>query len=325
MGFKTRTLHRRRVVAADGWVLDVADLPSTQQAAPVVICGHAMMVDRRTMLRHDRPSLATTLAAAGFHVLVPDLRGHGMSGPTPRQGGAWTYADLVNDVSTLVELAHRTYPGSPIFLLGHSLFGHVALAWLGTPDGQSFQANGPGIAGVVLLAVNMWHASSWGARQSLLQRCEKAATMTATMALARARGFLPSTWQHERAMDETRQYWRTLHTSALKGRWASTTGEDYRASLAMIEIPALHVTSSGDRIYASPSEANAFLSPMPNRTAWRLGLAAHAESPHLSTEVQRMAPDHMGIVTRPATAPLWHALGQWLWDRCADSCETSTS
>ena len=78
------TAHR--VPAPDGWVLDVLDLEPAGPARGVVVAGHAMMVDRRTF-RPGKPGLARTLVDAGLRVLLPDLRGHGRSGPTPRAGG----------------------------------------------------------------------------------------------------------------------------------------------------------------------------------------------------------------------------------------------
>ena len=79
-------LPAHRVRAPDGWLLDVLDLEPRGPARGLVVAGHAMMVDRRTY-RPGRAGLARTLVDAGFRVLLPDLRGHGRSGPTPREGG----------------------------------------------------------------------------------------------------------------------------------------------------------------------------------------------------------------------------------------------
>ena len=57
----------------DGWRLSVLDVEPTTPAQGLVVAGHAMMVDRRTLFRVGRPSLVATLAAAGIRVLVPDL------------------------------------------------------------------------------------------------------------------------------------------------------------------------------------------------------------------------------------------------------------
>ncbi len=70
--------------------------------------------------------LAPPLAAAGYHVVAPDLRGHG---DTDRvgAGGYYHFLDYVPDVADLVDQVAR----ERLVLLGHSMGGAIALLYAG--------------------------------------------------------------------------------------------------------------------------------------------------------------------------------------------------
>jgi alpha-beta hydrolase superfamily lysophospholipase len=150
------------VACADGWVL-AGEVVVGAPPVAVAVVGHAMMVDRRTLDRPRGRGLVSTLAARGIACVVADLRGHGTSGPRAGEGGDWGYDDLVeHDVPTLIAFARARFPSLPLACVGHSLFGHVALAHLARHSDAD-------IDGLVLLAVNVanpsWDARSVGALQ----------------------------------------------------------------------------------------------------------------------------------------------------------------
>ena len=63
-----------------------------------------------------------------FHVLAPDLRGHGDSDWT--KGSSYALSDYVYDLSRLVRSMAR-----PVAMIGHSMGGMVGLIYAGTfPD-----------------------------------------------------------------------------------------------------------------------------------------------------------------------------------------------
>jgi len=71
--------------------------------------------------------VAPSLAAAGYHVVAPDLRGHGDSdriGP----GGYYYFMDYVPDVADLVDQVAR----DRLALVGHSMGGSIALLYAAT-------------------------------------------------------------------------------------------------------------------------------------------------------------------------------------------------
>jgi pimeloyl-ACP methyl ester carboxylesterase len=81
---------------------------------PVVICVHGAFDHGRMW-----DELAPRLAARGYHVVAPDLRGHGDSGRLS-SGHAWE-ATAVD----LAQLAERL--GAPVGIVGHSFGGGQAL------------------------------------------------------------------------------------------------------------------------------------------------------------------------------------------------------
>jgi alpha-beta hydrolase superfamily lysophospholipase len=77
--------------------------------------------------------LAERLTAAGFKTWAPDHRGHGISeGP---RGVVDRLSNAVTDLDAVVEMARAETPRGPVFLLGHSMGGAIALAYaLGHQD-----------------------------------------------------------------------------------------------------------------------------------------------------------------------------------------------
>ncbi len=286
------TAHR--VPAPDGWVLDVLDLEPAGPARGVVVAGHAMMVDRRTF-RPGKPGLARTLVDAGLRVLLPDLRGHGRSGPTPRAGADWTYDQLVADTGVLVDHARALAPGLPVALLGHSLFAHTSLAWLGQ------HPHAP-VAAHVALAMDVWLRACEPSRARWLV---KRAAMTGAAAIARLAGRFPATSLGVGSMDESAGYWADIARDVRSGTWRARDGLDYHAGLARVRCPVLHVVSVGDRLFASPAAALNLTAAVPRRTTWVLG-----SDPAFAG----LRPDHMGLLTG-ASEPLWRALAAWLLEQ----------
>lgn len=261
-----------------------------------------MMVDRRTLYREDRPSLVATLAAAGIRVLVPDLRGHGRSGPRAEEGGSWGFDDLVGDMDRLVELGHTLADGTPLALLGHSLAGLVDLAWLGQRPGAT-------ICGNVCLACDVW---SMEREANPLRRLAKRTTIAATLPIARRYGRLPARRFGAGSNDEALAYWLDYATWVQGGRWCSTDGSiDYGEGLRRVPSPTLHVVSAGDRLYGRPASALRFSAPVPEREVWHLG---HPTAP---SPLRGLHPGHMEMVTDPTSAPLWTAIAAWLNARFA--------
>jgi alpha-beta hydrolase superfamily lysophospholipase len=72
------------------------------------------------------PEVAARLVASDYAVYALDHRGHGRSGGQRANIDRFTY--LVSDFGTFAGRAQREHPGAPVFLLGHSMGGAIALA-----------------------------------------------------------------------------------------------------------------------------------------------------------------------------------------------------
>ncbi|MDC0674698.1 alpha/beta fold hydrolase [Nannocystis radixulma] len=291
-------IAEHRIRASDGWRLSVLDLQPAAPAWGVVVAGHAMMVDRRTFYREGRPCLARTLCDAGLRVLLPDLRGHGSSGPGPANGGDWSYDQLVEDTAVYFELARRLAPDLPVATLGHSLFGHSTLAWMTTGVGRELAP-----AAHVALCSDFWLRATEDRR---LAWPLKAGVTRLMVGLTAALGHLPARRLGVGSADEAYTYFDDFRRCVAADAWRARDGRDYRAGLAAVDTPVLLVVSDGDRL-APPRTALRFWSPLPRLTTIRLGAREFADLPP-----DRPAPGHMAAVTDPASEPVWRAIATWL-------------
>lgn len=287
-----------QVVTADGWTLDMLHLPARGQALGAVLAGHAMMVDRRSLDRPHGEGLLSHLAAAGWHVFAPDLRGRGASGPAVSEGGCWSYDDLVRfDLPACLAAVRERAAGLPVVVLGHSLSGHVSIAAAGSgayetpPDAH------------VLLSANMWAPSM---EPSPVRRfgkhfaCWWLATMRALF------GRFPSQLLRVGPVDEASDYIGDLVRFWREDRWASADGSsDYLRSMSRVEGPVLALIGRADRLLAHPESARLWTERLgPDLVEFRvLGRG------DLGLEFD---PDHMALAADPRSRPVWQAITSWL-------------
>jgi lysophospholipase len=96
-------------------------LPETEPRAVVVIA-HGVS-EHGGRYRY----VVETLVPAGHAVYAIDHRGHGRSSGSKAQIDRMAY--VVADLDTLIDRARGEHPGIPLFLLGHSMGGCVAIAF----------------------------------------------------------------------------------------------------------------------------------------------------------------------------------------------------
>jgi alpha-beta hydrolase superfamily lysophospholipase len=104
--------------ARDGLKLHIVHWPVNKPHGVVVLL-HGLSEHAR---RHTMA--AEQLNLAGWSVLSPDLRGHGLSdGP---RGGLAQDDDLLHDLAAVMDLAERLHPGLRRVVFGHSTGGAIA-------------------------------------------------------------------------------------------------------------------------------------------------------------------------------------------------------
>jgi predicted alpha/beta hydrolase len=290
------TPHPIEAITDDGWTLRGDLLPVDQPRAAAVL-GHAMMTDRRTMDRPRGGGLASTLQGLGVASINFDARGHGDSGPGALDGGRWSYDDVVRcDVPAMVAEARRRFPGIPLTLVGHSLVGHAALIHAGLDPQAAPDA-------IVSLAGNLWRPSL---EPRLKLKLLKGATLAAWAAVTRVMGSFDTRRFKLGTAAEPWPYVEQFLMMYLRDRLASPDGQiDYTAALRRARLPVLAVSSEGDRLLANPGAVGRFLAVMERAEVEHRVLRGAA------------APDHMGLVTRRASRPLWKEIGRWILGRRA--------
>ena len=132
----------------------------------------------------DQPGRA--LAAQGIVTYAYDQRGFGR-GPHP---GLWSdRATLAADARTALRLLAERHPGLPLFLLGESMGGAVAIEALA--PAPPFAPPPAGVRGAILVAPAVWGRDSMGAFQRALLWLAEALTPGLTLT-GRGLDILPS-------------------------------------------------------------------------------------------------------------------------------------
>lgn len=277
----------RRVQTGDGVSLGVRVQGHGRRGRVLLL--HAMMADGRSLDRPAGAGLASTLAAAGYEVWRPDLRGRGLSGPTVAEGGSWSYEDLVDhDVPALIRAA-REAGEEPLTVVGHSLGGHVTAA--------SIAAGHPAPDALVLVAANAWRRG-WERRVGA--RLAKAATIRAFDGIAATFGHIPARRARFGPVDEAGVYARDLARYWVEDRWGPRAGGDWEKPWSG---RMLCVVGAGDRLMARPDGAVAFARAVGRPEVWVVGEGRYGVP---------VSPGHMGLVTDPACRPWWERLAAWI-------------
>ncbi len=272
----------------------------------VVALSHAMLVDRRTLDQPPGEGLLSRLRAAGALVFWFDQRGHGRSTPLPRQGARWDYDDLVDDAGVVAAYLAQRFPTLPRVAVGHSLFGHVALAWQALVDaGRAPLAprreppKAVGYDGLVLLGANVWLPQL----EPFRPRWWFKRVFYPLLVLAAVRhGYLPARSLRVGTADEPLPYLQQLGRWLGQADWTAESGHSYLGDLPRVRVPILSVASVGDRLLAVP--------------VCQLRFASHTQGAIDHITVGRAfghacEPDHMGLVLDERMAPVWGQIAAW--------------
>ncbi len=279
------------ILTGDGVSLRAVAMEPAAPPFATVILAHAMFARKSEFLRPPSTCLAAFFRGRGYRAIAFDFRGHGDSGGvTTREG--WRYDDLVvHDLPAVVSSARARGEGR-VFVVGHSLGGHVALASQGTGHLDA--------DAIVAVAANVWLTSL---EPSPVLRALKRGISSAGARLVSRVGFFPARGLRLGSDDEAGEYMQAIFAPARMGAWRSASGDDYLAALANVQIPVYALTSEGDRLNCTPASGEAL--------ARRCGGPVHLERV-VSRDDGSPPPSHMGLVTDPRTRLPWTRVDAWL-------------
>ncbi len=282
----SRGVHEAIAIRCDdGWILRGERRPN---GGHVVVCGHAMMVDRRTLDRPSGSGLASALFAHGYDVITVDARGHGESVPRAEQGGRWSYDDVVRrDVPAMIRHARSIARGRRVIVLGHSLIGHAAMIAAGLGDAPD---------AIVGYAPNLWAPKL---EPSAAARIAKAALLRSWELSMIGRGYFDARSLGMGTDAEPAAYVAQFAAMWRRDRLESPDRSiDYEAALARAALPVLAFSSEGDRLLARPASVAAFVALMRRASVTHRVLRGPS------------APDHMGFVL--GARGVWEETCRWL-------------
>jgi predicted alpha/beta hydrolase len=282
------------VTTKDGVVLRASVREPVGAPVGVAILAHAMFARRSEWERPKGKGVAEFLASEGWRTVAFDFRGHGDSGTPAKQGGSWSYDDLVvHDLPAMVDDARTRWPELPIVVVGHSLGGHVALA--------SHAIGKCSFDGVVMAATNVWLKDVEPSRARWIMKRGSVALMNT---IARVYGRFPARKFKMGSDDESLEYFAAVARVPRINSWTNDDGSvDYRAAVSRCTLPALAIASDGDTLNCPPACAERFL-----------GIAS---GPHVFDRITRAddggpAPGHMEIVTSLAARSAWVRAAKWM-------------
>ncbi|ACU37511.1 alpha/beta hydrolase family protein [Actinosynnema mirum] len=208
-------------------------------AAPVLVIVPAMGI---TASYYD--PFAEALAHQGFPVVACDLRGHGASVPAISRRSRHGQQDAVAvDLPAIVAAARREFPGRPLVLLGHSIGGQLATAYLSRPEADA--------DGLALIASGTPHHRVYPPLRALRVLL---GTQAAAL-LGRAWGYFPGDrvgFAGRESAGVVRDWARFARTGSFRPDGADL---DYERAMAAVDVPVLVVSVEGDLMHTPAAMA----------------------------------------------------------------------
>lgn len=232
---------------AEGTAFTLGLYRGADPSAPVFVIQPAMGMQARYYRL-----LAEAMRDAGLNVVVGELRGHEASaGRIPGGDYDFGYADMIDDLGDTVDVAGKAFPEAPIYLLGHSLGGQLALMYAASRPGR--------LAGVALVASSTVHWREYPLGFLPVSQ--------AFAVIAQIVGYFPG--KHVRfAGREARTTIRDWSRIARTGRFPVADDR-----LPDVDIPVLAVSIEGDTL-APHRAVDALAAKVPNAALTRERLSA---------------------------------------------------
>lgn len=259
----TPALHPDHIRTEDGARLPLAVWPAAGEPRAVVLALHGFNDYRRAF-----DETGAYLAGRGYTVYAYDQRGFGETAGA----GAWFGEQrLAADVRLAVALIRQRHPGLPVYLLGESMGGAVALLALADPPS-------PLVDGLVLLAPAVWGRET-------MPWLQRAALWLAAHSFPRTalspRGLSIRATDNDAALKKLREDPRVIKDTRVEALWGLTNLMDRALTLwPAVELPTLILYGARDQIIPRRPTCR-WLAARPQSDRHRL--AIYAEGWHMLT------------------------------------------
>ena len=189
------------------------------------------------------------------------------------------------------------FSGLPIVAVGHSLFGHVALAHLArNPEAA--------VDGLVLIAANVWSRRWDGDPARLLK---KRIALEAMAALTHFWGYFPSRGLRIGPCDEPAEYVAQT-VGFLRHGWSVRDAFSYADAAERLRRPLLAITA-GDRLFCPPDCARRFGGMVAGTEHFTAGRSSEMD----------FNPGHMALVLDERCRPIWQRIAEFILARANDA------
>ena len=300
----------RTVTVRDGVRLAVRDQGPIDAEATVVLL-HGLCLEQGSWASQIRQ--LTRRWGARIRIISYDHRGHGRSDAAPTS--TYVVEQLAADLADVLSALDVT---GPLTLVGHSMGGMVALAYLGQPAAdQPVEPHG-----VVLVATAAGRLAEHGVARLLASPATDVLCKLATRAPQRAVRLLTKPVRAAMALqvgDHARATLATLFDTAMAaaslttavGFLPSLRSYDQYSTLASIRSRTT-VISGGADLLTPPSHSRDLAAAIPGATHVHIPTAGHMLPHEASREVTDAISRTIatGIGTDPAPAALVYRLGQ---------------
>ena len=285
------------VVSSDSHRVSVRLFKPVESPRAVLLLGHAMMTNSKSMDKPKGKGFASYLTDQGFLCYLIDARGRGLDAVPAHKGNDWSYDDLMlKDLPATIDAIRQRHPDTPFLMIGHSLFAHGGLGLLGK------EVDTP-LDGIVCFAANVWIPQL---DSSIKRRIKKRAQLGVFNGFALAFKRFPAKKLKFGNEDEAKTYTLSFLKWWKRDRWETLDQSwDYLKGLGNVRVPVLAIAGKGDDLMCHPECSETFFSHL-------TGAPVTHRTFGVGDDGLIFNPGHMDLITSVKSKPVWEYVVQWI-------------
>lgn len=191
-------------------------------------------------------TFAQQITDKGYHIVSADLRGLGHSSVRPSRKNDFGYKEIINiDLPVIVATVQERFVNHPIYMMGHSLGGHMAILYAALHPQK--------LKGLLFTAAGYPYYKSWGKWRGLVML-----PLTQMFyGISKVVGYFPGKYVGFGGK-EARTLMRDWSYLARTGNFRITgSNQDFEALIGEIQLPVLSISFEGDD-FAPPKAVKGF-------------------------------------------------------------------